>query len=292
MKNFGYTCLKGVLFAVSLVPLRAGYTFSSLIYFVLKYVVKYRRKVIEANLHLVFPDKSKDEISTVVGKYYRHLSETFVELIYSLYIPEKVIRKRIRFVNPELLDRYYSEGRHIVAVTGHYANWEWGYGFPMYCRHKLMEVYKRLNSKISDRLFRDIRARFGGIPVEMSNLKPILAESKKHPVLVYLVADQTPAGNERLWYYTSFLGISGTPVFMGPEKIAQKFDAVFIFVNMQKVEKGYYRLEFIPLCENSKNTSTHELTDKYLRTMEKVIYDKPEYWMWSHRRWKRRKITE
>jgi KDO2-lipid IV(A) lauroyltransferase len=292
MKNFGYTCLKGVLFVVSLVPLRAGYAFSSLIYFVLKYVVKYRRKVIEDNLHLVFPDSSKDEVSDIAEKYYRHLSETFVELIYSLYIPEKVIRKRIRFVNPELLDRYYSEGRHIVAVTGHYANWEWGYGFPMYCRHKLMEVYKRLNSKISDRLFHDIRARFGGIPVEMSNLKPILAESKKHPVLVYLVADQTPAGNERLWYYTSFLGVSGTPVFMGPEKIAQKFDAVFIFVNMQKVKKGYYRLEFIPLCENSKNTSTHELTDKYLRTMEKVIYDKPEYWMWSHRRWKRRKITE
>jgi KDO2-lipid IV(A) lauroyltransferase len=292
MKNFGYNCIKGILFVVSLIPIRVGYVFSPVFYFILKYIIKYRSKVIKSNLQMVYPDKSKDEISAITSKYYRHLSETFVELIYSLYIPEKAVRKRIRFVNPELLEKYYSEGRHIVAVTGHYANWEWGYGFPMYCRYKLMEVYKKLNNKISDRLFYDVRARFGGIPVEMSNLKPIIAESKKHPTLIYLVADQTPAGNERLWYYTSFLGISGTPVFMGPEKIAQKFDAVFIFVSMQKVKKGYYRLKFIPLCENSKNTSIHELTDKYLRMMEKVIHDKPEYWMWSHRRWKRRKIME
>jgi KDO2-lipid IV(A) lauroyltransferase len=245
-----------------------------------------------SNLQLVFPDKNKDEIEAVTKKYYRHLADIFVEIMYSLYIPETIIRKRIRYVNPELLDKYYSEGRHIVAVTGHYANWEWGYGFPMYCRHKLMEVYKKMSNKIIDRLFRDIRARFGGIPVEMSNLKPIITEIKKQPTLVYLIADQTPAENEQSWYYTSFLGVSGTPVFTGPEKFAQKFDAVFIFVNMQKVKRGYYRLEFIPLCENSKNTSTHELTDKYLRNVEKIIYDKPEYWMWSHRRWKRRKITE
>jgi KDO2-lipid IV(A) lauroyltransferase len=258
----------------------------------LRHVVKYRKKVIRDNLQLVFPQKSKDEISVIMKQYYRHLSDLFVEIMYSLYIPERVLVKRIRFVNPELLNRYYTEGRHIVAVTGHYANWEWGYGFPIYCHHKLMEVYKRLNNKISDRLFRDIRSRFGGIPVEMSNMKSIIAELKKHPTLVYLVADQTPAGHEQLWYYTSFLGVSGTPVFMGPEKMAQKFDAVFIFVNMQKVKRGHYRIEFIPLSEHSKDTSTYELTDKYLRTMEKFIYEKPEYWMWSHRRWKRRKIIK
>jgi KDO2-lipid IV(A) lauroyltransferase len=291
MKNFVYICIKGILFAVSLVPLQAGYVFSTFLYFIMKYVVRYRRQVIESNLHLVFPDKSSKEISLIVKKYYRHLSEIFVELMYSLYIPEKILRKRIRFVNPELLNKYYSEGRHVVAVTGHYANWEWGYGCPMYCRHKLMAVYKKLNNKISNRLFHDIRARFGGIPVEMSNMKSVIIESAKHPVLLYLVADQTPAGNEKLWYYTSFLGVDGTPVFMGPEKIAQKIDAVIIFVNMQKVKRGYYRLEFIPLSENPKNTPVNELTDKYLRTMEKIIYSKPEYWMWSHRRWKRRKIT-
>jgi KDO2-lipid IV(A) lauroyltransferase len=291
MKNIVYTCLKGVLFIVSLVPIEVGYMFSFFLYFILGYVIRYRKKVIEANLRMVFPGKSEKEIAAIVKKYYRHLSDIFVELMYSLYIPEKILRKRIRFVNPELLNKYYDEGRHVVAVTGHYANWEWGYGCPVYCRHKLMEVYKKLNSKISDRLFHDIRARFGGIPVEMSNLKPIIAESKKRPTLIYLVADQTPAGNEKMWYYTSFLGINGTPVFTGPEKLAQKFNAVFIFVNMQKVKRGHYRLEFVPLCENSGNTPANELTDKYLRKMEQIIYDKPEYWMWSHRRWKRRKIT-
>jgi KDO2-lipid IV(A) lauroyltransferase len=292
MKNLLYTCLKGVLFVVSHIPLRVGYVFSNFLYFVLQYVVRYRKKVIQSNLQLVFPEKSKDEISIITKRFYRHLADLFVEITYSLYIPTEILVKRIRFVNPELLNRYYAEGRHVVAVTGHYANWEWGYGCPMYCRHKLMEVYKKLNNKTSNRLFHDIRSRFGGIPVEMSNMKPIIAESKKHPTLIYLIADQTPAVHEHLWYYTYFLGVSGTPMFMGPERMAQKFDAAFIFVDMQKVKRGYYRIEFIPLSESSKGTSTYELTDKYLRMMEKIIYEKPEYWMWSHRRWKRRKIIE
>jgi KDO2-lipid IV(A) lauroyltransferase len=256
----------------------------------MRYVIKYRKKVIEDNLHLVFPDKSKAGTDVIIKKYYRYLSEIFIELMYSLYIPEKFVKKHVRFVNPELVNKYYSEGRHIVAVTGHYANWEWGYGFPIYCRHKLVEVYKKMNNKVSDMLFHDIRARFGGMPVEMSNLKLVITELRKQPTLIYLVADQTPAGNEKTWYYTSFLGVSGTPVFTGPENLAQKFDAVFMFVDVQKVKRGYYRVEFIPLAENSKDTDKYELTDKYLRIMEQVIYEKPEYWMWSHRRWKRRKI--
>jgi KDO2-lipid IV(A) lauroyltransferase len=291
MKNITYICLKGLLFAVTLIPIRAGYMLSFILYIILRYIIRYRRKVIEDNLRMVFPDKGKKEIAGIVKKFYLHLSDIFIELMYSMYIPEKTLRKRFRYVNPELLNRYCDEGRHVIAVAGHYANWEWGYGCPLYCRHKLLPVYKKLQSKIADRLFHDFRARFGGMPVEMSSMKPVIAEAAKHPVLVYLVADQTPAGNEKQWYYTSFLGLSGTPVFTGPEKLAQRFNAVFVFVNVQKVKRGYYRMEFVPLCEDSANTAANELTDKYLRQMEQVIYNKPEHWMWSHRRWKRRKVT-
>jgi KDO2-lipid IV(A) lauroyltransferase len=292
MKDFAYRCFKGLLFTVSRIPIEAGYFFADFIYLILKHLVRYRKRVIESNLRLVFPNKDSRERALIINRYYRHLSELFVEIVYSLYIPKKVLEKRIHFVNPELLNRYYSEGRHVVAVSGHYANWEWGYGCPMYCRHKLIEIYKRLNNKTSNRLFHDIRARFGGMPVEMANMKPVISESRKQPVLIYLVADQTPATNERLWYYTTFLGVDGTPVFTGPERIARRFDAVFVFVYMEKIKRGYYRLEFIPLCEHSKDMPDLELTDRYLRIMEKLIYNKPEYWMWSHRRWKRRKITE
>ncbi|MDR1898055.1 MAG: lysophospholipid acyltransferase family protein [Prevotellaceae bacterium] len=292
MSDLGYKCLKAVLFAVSLIPLEWGYMFAHFIYFLLVYVVRYRKKVIESNLRMVFPAKTEAEISLIAKKYYRHLSEIFVELAYSLYISEKEIKRRVRYTNPESVNKYYAEGRHIVGVTSHYANWEWGYGFQMFCNHKIMEVYKKMNNKIFNKLFYDIRSRFGGIPVEMSNLKPIVAEIRKHPALIYLVADQSPAGNNNTWYYTSFLGIDGTPVFTGPAKFAQRFNAAVVFVDMQKVKKGYYELTFVPICDNPQEMSENELTDRYLQHIEQVVYNKPEYWMWSHRRWKRRKITE
>jgi KDO2-lipid IV(A) lauroyltransferase len=288
MENFTYKVLKIALRLLTLIPLRAGYAFARVICFLLADVVRYRKNVIKANLRLVFPDKSESEITAITRRYYKHLSEIFIEIVYALYLPEKELRKRVTFVNIDAVNRYHSEGRHIIGVAAHYLNWEWGYTFPRYGSHTLMEVYKHLQNSIADRLFRDIRSRFGGIPVEMSNLRQIVVEARKNPLLVYIVADQSPAGVDK-WYYTDFLGVSGTPVFTGPEKLARKFDAVFMYVNMRKIRRGYYSIEFIPLCDNLAQMAVNEPTDRYLRTLEQIIADKPEYWMWSHRRWKRRK---
>jgi len=289
MQKFLYTCLKALIFVATLVPLKIAYIYSHFIYFLLVHVLKYRKKVVHDNLVLVYPNKTEEEITIIIKKFYRHLSELFVEILYLLYISEREMKKRAHFKNPELVNKYYSEGRHVVAVASHYSNWEWGNGFPLVCQHKLMEVYKVMNNKIFDKLFQDIRSRFGGIPVEISNVKPILAETRKTPVIAFLVADQSPASS-KISLHTNFLGVSGTPVFEGPERIAKAVDAVFMFVDIQKVKRGYYTIEFITLCENSKQTNTNELTQLYINAVEQQIYNKPEYWMWSHRRWKRRKI--
>jgi KDO2-lipid IV(A) lauroyltransferase len=292
MNSFLYKFVRGLLFVFSLLPVRAGYFFSSCIYFLLRYVVQYRKKVIYSNIKLVFADLDKAEISKIANRYYRHLSDMFVELWYSLYIPEKEIEKRVRFLNPELISEFYKRGKHVVAVTSHYANWEWCFRFQKCCPHRIMEIYKKMSSPVFDRLFYDIRSRFGGAPVEMSNLRKALAEAKKAPVLFYIVADQSPAGTENSWYFTSFLNVSGTPVYTGAEKIARKLDAAFVYIDMRKTKRGFYEMELTTLCDDAKNTPENYLMDLYLRRTEETILKQPEYWMWSHRRWKRRKITE
>lgn len=292
MNGLIYSGLKAILFVFSRLPLRAGYLLSTPLYVLLCHIAGYRKKVIYANLRLVFPEKSRRELSAIVKKFYRHLSDVFVELTYSLYISGKEIDRRVRFVNPELIDKYYAEGRHIVGVTGHYANWEWCYKFQSQTAHSIMEIYKKMSSKTFDRLLYDMRSRFGGKPVEMANLKQVFFESKRNPVFVYLVADQSPAIMENSWYYTSFLGVDGTPIFTGPEKIARKLNAVFVYIDMQKLRRGFYQVEFIVLSDRIQETPENHVLDLYLAKMEEIIRKKPEYWFWSHRRWKRRKITQ
>lgn len=290
MNKIAYTCLKGVLFMVSLIPLRISYILlSNFLYFILRYVAGYRKKVVKDNLKLVFPEKSDAEIKSIIRKFYHHLADVMVEISYSLYMPERSVRKRVHFTNIDLINEYYAQGKNIVGVTGHYANWEWGYGFPMFGSHKLLAIYKKLHNETMDKLFNEIRSRFGSVPVEMSNvLRTIVTESKKKPVFVYMVADQSPAGVPN-WYYTSFLGVDGTPVFTGPERIARTINAVYLYIDIQKIKRGYYHVKMVPICENSKDTEPNYLTEEYLRLLEKQIYNKPEYWMWSHKRWKRRK---
>ena len=97
---------------------------------------------------------------------------------------------------------------------------------------------------------------------------------------------------ENSWYYTSFLGVDGTPIFTGPEKIARKLNAVFVYIDMQKLRRGFYQVEFIVLSDRIQETPENHVLDLYLAKMEEIIRKKPEYWFWSHRRWKRRKITQ
>lgn len=287
-----YRCTKVLLKTVALLPMRALYCFADVIYILAAYVIGYRKKVIDSNLLLVFPEKSDKERRIIRKKYYRHLADLAVEIPATAGISRKQLDRRFICLNGELLDEYSRQGRHVIVVTGHYSNWEWGLVISDQSSSTSLFVYKKLDNKTSDRYFAEQRARFGAVPVEMEQAtRTAIRCSAQGPVMLVLIADQTPAGGIQNAYFTEFLGVSGTPVFLGPEKIAKHLDAVYIFGDIQKVKRGHYTVEFTVLSERSKATGQYELTRKYLACLERQISARPEYWMWSHRRWKRRMIN-
>jgi KDO2-lipid IV(A) lauroyltransferase len=284
--------MKALLNAFALLPMRALYCLADVIYLFAVYVVRYRRKVIDSNLSLVFPEKSEKERRMIRKKYYKHLADLAVEIPAAATISHKQLNERFVCTNGELLDEYSRQGRHVIVVTGHYSNWEWGMIISDRSSSTSLFVYKKLDNKLSDRYLTEQRARFGAVPVEMEQtLRTAIRYSAQGPVLLVLIADQTPSGGMNNAYFTEFLGVSGTPVFLGPEKIAKYLDAVYVFGDIQKIKRGHYAVKFTVLCENAKNTGQYELTQKYLDCLERQVLAKPEYWLWSHRRWKRRAVN-
>ncbi|MDR2563564.1 MAG: lysophospholipid acyltransferase family protein [Prevotellaceae bacterium] len=287
-----YRCIKALLKTLAMLPMCVLYRLADVIYLFAAYVIGYRRKVIDSNLLLVFPEKSEKERRIIRQKYYKHLADLIVEIPATAALSRKQLDKRFVCLNGELLDEYSRQGRHVIVVTGHYSNWEWGLVISDQSSSTPLFVYKRLDSKTSDRYFAEQRARFGAVPVEMEQtMRTAIRYSTQGPVMLVLIADQTPAGGIQNAYFTEFMGVSGTPVFLGPEKIAKHLNAVYIFGDIQKIKRGHYTVKFIVLSENSKSTEQYELTRKYLDCLEHQISAKPEYWMWSHRRWKRRMVN-
>jgi len=274
-----------LLYLFSLLPFWLLYLISDFLYVFMYYIVHYRRKVVRANLKNAFPDKTTSERIEIEKKFFRYLADFIVETVKSITISEKELKRRVVLTNPELINHYYAQGRNILAIGSHYCNWEMaGLNFYFYTDKKFMIVYKPLSNAIFDRFFYRIRSRFGTIPVAMKQTLRKVIEFKNEQTAIALLGDQTPS-REELNYFVDFLN-QKTPVFLGPEKLAKSMNSVVLYYDMVRLKRGYYNYTLIPLFEEPNKTEPYQITNTHVNHLENIINREPQYWLWSHRRWK------
>jgi KDO2-lipid IV(A) lauroyltransferase len=273
------------LYLLSLLPFWFLFLVSDIIYVLLYYIIRYRRTVVHQNIANSFPEKSAEECKRIEKLYYKYLGDLLVETLKMISISEKSLRRRMLPTNPELVDYYFKQGRSIIAAAGHYCNWELAIlGFSLLTKEKRVIVYKPLSNEQFNTYFNKVRSRYGAIMVAMKQTLRAMIGFKKELTFSVLVSDQTPVKHE-INYVTTFLN-QPTPVFLGIEKLAKMIDAVVIFYKIDRVKRGYYTYTLVPLIEQPKQTAEHVITEAHVRYLEQLIKDKPQYWLWSHRRWK------
>ncbi|MBN2213328.1 MAG: lysophospholipid acyltransferase family protein [Bacteroidales bacterium] len=271
---------------ITLLPLQVLYLLSDFFFLIIYYIARYRRKVVMMNLRNSFPEKSEDEIKTIARKFYRHLCDNFIESFYVLNMSDKEIRKRYLYRNPELLRQLLKKNKSIILVMGHYGNWDWLCSLPLYFDKQVLAIYHPLTNRYFDELFNRIRNKFGVRLIQMKTAyREMLAAAKNHILTITLfLADQRPA-KRSIHYWTTFLN-QETPVLMGSEAIAKKLNHAVVFADIRKIRRGYYHVAFSLVCENPDQTEEFEITETHTRLLEKIIIGKPDYWLWSHKRWK------
>jgi Kdo2-lipid IVA lauroyltransferase/acyltransferase len=287
----GYYLLRLATWIIQRFPLRFHYVVSDLLFPLIYYVIRYRRNVVRMNLTNSFPDKPLNEIDQIARKFYRNFIDSFIETLYFDRVSANEISKRLTMLNPEILEDFLAEGRQVVLALGHYNNWEWNCSWPLNSKYKSYVVYKKLTNKSFDLFYYNMRARFGIIPLERADTyRQLIADSNNHinSASAFLM-DQTPRKHD-IQYWTTFLN-QDTPVLTGTEKVARKLNAAVLFCHIRKLKRGYNRLEFSVIVENARDTAQFEITEKATRKIEEVIIQRPELWLWSHKRWKHKRET-
>ncbi len=287
-----YYIFYGITWLITLLPLRILYIFSDFIFLLLYYFPSYRRKVVGTNLKNSFPDKSEAELRTIEKKFYRHLSDIFIETFKLIHMTKTQQLKRFTYSNLDIIDRLREEKRDIIALLGHYNNWEWPTLLPEFLKYKTIIIYKPLQNKYFNSFINKQRSKYGIVLTPMSLvIREILSyRQKKINTLSVFISDQTPAKGD-IKFRTPFLN-QDTPVFTGAEKIASKYDMAVVFFNIQKTKRGYYNLNIELLFDHTSGLPEHLITETFTKRLEEVIKEKPEYWIWSHRRWKYKRSVE
>lgn len=276
-----------VLYPLSILPLCLLYVIAFILNLILNYVVRYRRKVIDKNLRLSFPEKSLSELKRIRRKYYWHLSQIAIEMLKMLTLPRHTLKWRYKVSNPEVVNRFYEEGKSVILMSSHYNNWEWMVlSLDSQFKHHGVGVGKANSNKNFEKLINRARTRYGTEVVFADTVKQVFEsyESQHIPVAYMMLSDQSP-GNPNRCYVTDFLNQKSGVIF-GAEHYAKKYDIPVVYYQVIKDRIGVYHLEFELITDKPLSMPDGAITETYVKLLEKSICQKPEFWLWSHRRWK------
>lgn len=288
MTNFRYHIIIFFLKAIAFLPLSVLYIISDIICFVLHRIVGYRVEVVRRNLRNSFPEKTPEELKRYENKYYRHMCDCIVETIKLLHISDKEIRQRVEIHNTELVEKIASDKRQIILFMGHCGNWEWVPAVTMALdKPQVMgALYRPVKDKAFDRVMLRIRSRFNSecIPMRRAYRRLVELNRDDKTFMMGFIADQRPTGVDQN-HRTMFLN-QVTSYLVGGETIGRKINAEYVYADIERLKRGHYSLTFRKIEVSADDSAEYPYTLQFLKMLEETIRKAPEFWLWSHNRWK------
>lgn len=290
MQLLAFVLIYPLLWLVSILPFRLLYAVSDMLFFLLYHVFRYRKKTVEENLKLVFPKKSESERKQITKEFFHHLCDMILEAIKSMNISVEDMKARFKFTNIEVIQDYEKRQKSIALMCAHYGSWEWIFILQAYTSHLTFAIYKKLNNVYFDKLVRKIRARYDSYLITTKESINVLVENKKKGLITIngFAADQSPK-KEKAYHWNTFMGIE-VPVHTGAEMLAKKLDMPVVFFSVKRIKRGFYETTFQTLAEHPNEFKDYEITDQFLKLVENQIHEAPQYYLWTHKRWKHRKV--
>lgn len=276
-----------VFYPMSLLPLWVLYGIAYIFYLIVNYIIRYRRHIITQNLKRAFPEKSEREIASLRRKYYLHLSQIAAEMLKMLTLSRKKVMKRYRCENPEVVNRFYDEGKSVILMSSHYNNWEWMIlSLPMQFKHAGVGVGKANSNKVFEILINRARTRYGTVVVFADHVRELFQDREQNRELTtyMMLSDQSP-NNMNKSYKTLFLNQPSGMIY-GAEYFARKHDIPVVYYEVIKERIGHYKIVNQIITEKPTELENGGIIKQYTRLLEETIRRQPEFWLWSHRRWK------
>lgn len=278
-----------IIWLISILPFPLLYLFSDFVCFLVYNIFGYRKKVVRENIAMALPNLSEKERLKIEKKFYSHMCDMFLEMVKTMTISRKEMEKRYVFTNLDLYRDMEKQGKSIALLCAHYASYEWAVSMNYHISFEGYGIYKKINNKYFDRLIKNIRSKFQATLISTRETIPTIEHNAKinHLGVYGFASDQSPQAT-RATHWSDFMGIE-VPVHTGAEMLAKRFDMNVIFLKNKKVKRGYYEATFELMVDNPKEVPDYQISDDFLRRVEKQIHEAPEFYLWTHKRWKHRR---
>ncbi len=281
-----YVLVYPILWLISRLPFPIFYAFSDLVYILVYRIIGYRKKTVRRNLELAFPDYSPARRHEIEKKSYRHLCDMFLEMIKTMGISHEEINKRFMFTNLDMVHQAEAEGKSIAIMAGHYGSYEWVISMNGRVSFRGFAIYKKIANEYFDRLIHRIRSKFGAALITTKETIPTIEANERAGIrgIYGFAADQSPKAS-KIYHWGMFMGIE-SPIITGAEMLAKKYDMNILFLRVRKVGRGYYQATFERPFPDVRSVPDYQISDTFMQMVEEQVREAPEYYLWTHKRWK------
>lgn len=274
---------------LSMLPLRVLFVLSDFLYLVAYKLVGYRTKVVRMNMTNSFPEKSPKEIQQLMNQFYSHFCDLIVESLKGFSMSREEAIARCKLMDPEPFEKYYQEGKSVVIVGGHYGNWELlAVAIGAQMNLKVKALYAPLSNKFFDKKMMETRSKYGLILVPKTAATAMFDNLEKEPSFFIFGSDQSPQSPNKKLLWTTFLH-QETAVQLGAEKYAKMYNLPVIYGQIDKVKRGYYEFNTSLITATPNELPDLAIMEQYTRMLESGIRAMPQYWLWTHKRWKHKR---
>lgn len=278
------------LLPISMLPMRVLHVFSTGLYYILYHLLGYRKKVVFGNLERSFPDKDEAEIEKIGSDFYRHFCDLIFESIRMFRMGEAEILQRSIVTNPAFVRDLEKRNKSVILVAGHYNSWEMeGVAFPLHTSMPVKALYSPIKNTFLEKVMMESREKHG-LEMTPKHKSVEMFSASKEPTVYLFGADQSPSSRKKT-FWMDFLS-QETAVAFGTEKLAKEFDCIVVYGEIQKVKRSYYAMTFHAVTYDPQSEEHGAITQKHVRILEEIIKKEPQYWLWTHRRWKRNRQKE
>lgn len=256
--------------------------------FVLRYILRYRLEVVRANLRASFMYSGNNQLRKDVKAYYHYLAKVFRQILVKP--SKKLLERRMHLTPYPALDHWLEEGKSVIVMFGHTGNWEWtgsylGVKYP----DRVCALYKKIKSRQINTMMFNRRLSHVNYLIETKQMGELLRLMKQKATLILMISDQNPASaKSTIW--APFLG-RNTAFVNGPESLALRYHLPAIYIHTAPRPDGGYDLTCQELYDGIESVDDGTIMKRFAESLEKNIQEYRSHWLWSHKRWKRTKMT-
>jgi Kdo2-lipid IVA lauroyltransferase/acyltransferase len=290
MQFIGYLFFRFIVFLFWLMPFRVMYMLSDGVAWLLYSVFGYRKAVVFKQLRDSFPEKSAADIERIARLSYKNLADILLESIKGFTMKEADLRQRYVFKNPELVNNETEANGNSIHMASHYSNWEWGVlAYTLFINRHVVGFYKPLSNPYIERYGKASRGSFGMSLVQIGDTSKAFDWYADKPTSYIFVSDQSTWSDNAHW--VNFLN-QDTACPQGGDKYARTYNFPVYYVHMNRVKRGFYEVVLEKIADPAAHLPEAEVTRRFMATLEKIILKQPENWLWSHKRWKKKRTIE